>query len=260
MKLFLYPNDLSEERRAAARRCAALLAERFSCVAAEAHAAWLVPGRCEAGEPADADAIVAFGGDGTVLRAARLALAADKPLLGVNTGRLGYLCALREEELADFDEAALVRLYPGRRTLIEFSWAGETRYALNELMLAKGDFGTTLDVRAALGGKVLGSWQGDGLLVSTPTGSSAYNLSAGGPLLLPECGCFALTPLCPVNQRANSIVYPDSGTLCLSARARNPQQQARLYADGILVGALETELAVRRSARTLTLLESRSAR
>lgn len=257
MKLFLHPNALSDERRQAAKRCAALLATRFACMAAPEHAAWLLDGRGAAGTPDDCDAIVAFGGDGTVLRAAGIALRTGKPLLGVNTGRLGYLCALTEGELADFDAAALARLRRQPRTLLEFDWEGQIRRALNEVILAKGDFGTTLDVRADLRekGRTLARWQGDGLLVCTPTGSSAYNRSAGGPLLTPDCGCFALTPICPVDPGCGAVVYPDGETLVLTATARSPQQEALVYADGIRVGRLTGELTVRRSAQALILLE-----
>ena len=255
MKLFLYPNTLSAERREAAARCARILAARFDCFAAPDCAAWLHPGVCRIGAAEDCDLVVAFGGDGTVLRAAKLAVAVDRPLLGVNTGRLGYLCACTEADLSGFDIAALAGLRRVPRALLEFEWQGRTVRALNELMLTKADFGTTLDASAVLGDRRLGSWQGDGLLVSTPTGSTAYNLSAGGPLLLPDCASFVLTPLCPVGQRANSIVYPDGETLVLKARARVPQQQARVYADGVFVGALEAPLTVRRAARPLVLLE-----
>ena len=258
MKLFLYPNALSEERRQAAMRCAALLSARFECFAGAENAAWLNPGRCLPGAPAACDVVMAFGGDGTMLRAARVALAADKPLLGVNTGRLGYLCALSEEDLAAFDEAARRALPVSPRTLIEYDWHGETHRALNELTIAKNDYGTTLDVDAALNGAPLGSWQGDGLIVATPTGSSAYNLSAGGPRLIPDSGCFVATPLCPTGLNRAPIVFSDAGTLTLSAAPRFNQQAARVYADGAFEGLLEGELTLRRADQALTLLQKRA--
>ena len=255
MKLFLYPNARSEERRQAALRCARWLAGRFDCVAGAENAAWL---GCPAGEADACDLVMAFGGDGTMLRAARVALAANRPLLGVNTGRLGYLCALTEEDLAAFDEAALRALPVSPRTLIEYDWQGETRRALNELTIAKNDYGTTLDVDAALNGEKLGGWQGDGLIVATPTGSSAYNLSAGGPRLLPDCGCFVLTPLCPTGLNRAPIVFPDSASLTLSAAPRFSPQEARVYADGVFEGILEGKLTLRRSDKTLRLLQRRA--
>ena len=259
MKLYLFPNTLSEERRQAALRCTRVLAARFDCRACAEDAAWLSPGLCRVGAPGDCDAVVAFGGDGTMLRAARTALAADKPLLGVNTGRLGYLCALTEPDLEGFDEAALRALQPSQRTLIEFDWHGETHRALNELMIAKNDYGTTLDTRAALNGVPLDDWQGDGLLVSTPTGSSAYNLSAGGPKLLPDCGCFVINPLCPTGLNRAPIVFPDGDTLTITAVPRFSPQEARVYADGVFIGVLENELTLRRASQTLALLMHRKS-
>ena len=255
MKLFLYPNALSEERRQAAVRCAGLLSKRFECFASAENAAWLGPALCRVGDPADCQAVTAFGGDGTMLRASRVALAADKPLLGVNTGRRGYLCALTEADLPSFDEAAFQALRVSRRTLIEYGWQGETRRALNELTIAKNDYGTTLDVRAALNGAPLGDWQGDGLLVATPTGSSAYNLSAGGPRLMPNSGCFVLTPLCPTGLNRAPIVFSDADTLAVTAAPRFSPQEARVYADGVFVGILQGELTLRRSPQQLMLLE-----
>jgi len=260
MKLYLYPNALSEERREAAVRCTRVLTGRFECFASPENAAWLESGTCRVGDPAACDAVVAFGGDGTMLRAARVALSADRPLLGVNTGRLGYLCALTEAELSGFDETAFRALRPDRRTLIGYDWQGESRCVLNELTIAKSDYGTTLDVRAALNGETLAVWQGDGLIVATPTGSSAYNLSAGGPRLLPDCGCFVLTPLCPTGANRASVVYADSSALSVSAAARFSPQEARVYADGVFVGILNGELILRRAARTLTLLQRRDGR
>ncbi|MBQ8954472.1 MAG: NAD(+)/NADH kinase, partial [Clostridia bacterium] len=182
---------------------------------------------------------------------------ADKPLLGVNTGRLGYLCALTEEDLASFDEAALRALPISMRTLIEYDWHGETRCALNELTIAKSDYGTTLDTCALLNGEPLDSWQGDGLLVSTPTGSSAYNLSAGGPRLLPSCGCFVINPLCPTGLNRAPIVFPDGDVLTITAVPRFSPQEARVYADGVFIGVLEDQLTIRRAPRTLALLMRR---
>ena len=165
MKLYLFPNTLSEERRQAALRCTRVLAARFDCRACAEDAAWLNPGLCRVGAPGDCDAVVAFGGDGTMLRAARTALAAGKPLLGVNTGRLGYLCALTEPDLEGFDEAALRALQPSQRTLIEFDWHGETHRALNELMIAKNDYGTTLDKWMSCGPYVFDTWNFDSIQI-----------------------------------------------------------------------------------------------
>ena len=250
-RLYLFPNALSDERKAASVRCAGRLARCFELTSDPDGAALL---GCAAGRPEDAHAVAAFGGDGTMLRAAQIALKAKKPLLGVNTGRLGYLCALSESDLDAFDEAAFRLLQPSPRSVLAFGWQGETRYALNELIIAKGDYGTTLDVAAHLDGRAPDTWQGDGLLVVTPTGSSAYNQSAGGPRLLPGCGCFVMTPLCPTGANRSPIVFSDRQTVTLYAKPRFSPQEARVYADGVFVGALNGEMRVSRSENDLILM------
>ena len=250
-RLYLYPNALSDERRAASVRCARRLEKRFAIAAGEKDADML---SCPAARAEDCDAVVAFGGDGTMLRASQTAMRAKKPLLGVNTGRLGYLCALTESDLDHFDEEAFSRLAPSPRSALAFLWQGETKFALNELIVAKGDYGTTLDVAASLDGRHIEAWQGDGLLVVTPTGSSAYNQSAGGPRLLSGCGCFVMTPLCPTGLNRAPIVFSDRSRLTLTARPRFSPQEARVYADGVFVGALAGEMPIWRREEDLILL------
>ena len=251
MKLYLRPNAMSEERLKIAARCAEKLRGRFECFAEAALADVL---NVRKGEPEQCDVIVALGGDGTVLRAAKTALDDDLPLLGINAGRLGYLCALNESDLDSLEESVLSRLTVSERTVLEFEWDGVTHRVVNELIIAKGDFGTTLDVTATVGNHPPRMWQGDALLLVTPTGSSAYNRSAGGPYLYPDCGCFGLTPVCPTGAERVPVVFSDAQPVVLSARARMNGQEARLYADGVFVGCLTEEIAVRKSERRLKLL------
>ena len=254
MRLFLHPNGMTPDRRRTAFQTVEILARQFDCVVAPENARWLDASACKSGVPDDCDMICAIGGDGTILHAAVPAIRTGKPLFGINLGHRGYLCAFHRDELPALDEQRLSALVPSPRSLLGFSWQGEKRFAVNDIILAKGEFGTTVTVSAQEGKTSLGQWQGDGIIVATPTGSSGYNASAGGPLLMPDCGCFVLNPLCPVEHNGNAIIYPDVHSLSLQAKARDDQPNAQVYADGTLLGPLNHALNLHRYEKTLTLL------
>ena len=254
MRLFLHPNGTTPDRRETAFQAVETLSRQFDCVIAPENASWLDISACKSGGPEDCDMICAIGGDGTILHAAIPALRAGKPLFGINMGHRGYLCAFNRDELPALDEQRLSALVPSPRTLLGFSWHGEEHFAVNDIIIAKGEFGTTVTVSAQEGKNTLGQWQGDGIVVATPTGSSGYNASAGGPLLTPDCGCFVLNPLCPVEHNGNAIIYPDVQFLSLRAKTRDNQPDAQVYADGTLLGPLKHVLNLHRYEKTLTLL------
>ena len=254
MNLFLFPNGATDSRRASAIRCLKFLTDRFSCFVSPQDMTWLAPYGVLPGSPDQCDMVVSLGGDGTALRAASLAMAADKPLLGINAGHKGFLCAMHEADLPQLTPDALSRLTLTRRALLGYTWDGQSRFALNDVVLGKTDFGTTLDVTCKLDGAFLTSWQGDGVLAATPTGSSAYNLSAGGPMLLPSSACFVVTPLCPMGRQAASLVIPDTSTLTLSAVPRNATLAPCVYADGVRLGEIHGEFTLQKHPRSLTLL------
>lgn len=245
---------MTPDRRKTALQAAETLTGKFDCVIAPENAPWLNIPSCKAGAPEDCDMICAIGGDGTILHAAIPALRARKPLFGINMGHRGYLCAFHRDELAALDELQLSALSPSPRTLLGFSWQGKEHFAVNDLIIAKGAFGTTVTVSAQEGKNAFGQWQGDGIVVATPTGSSGYNASAGGPLLTPDCGCFVLNPLCPIAHNGNAIIYSDDKFLSLRAKTREGQPSAQVYADGTLLGPLQHVLSVHRYEKRLTLL------
>ena len=254
MKLYLFPNGSTDSRRSSAIRCVRWFTQKFDCAVSPEDLGWLAPYGCRAGGPEESDLVVSVGGDGTALRAASIAMAHEKPLLGINVGHKGFLCALHEADLPQMSPETIARLTPTRRTLLGFTWEGHEYFALNDVVLGKSDFGTTLDVTCKLDGRFLTSWQGDGALAATPTGSSAYNLSAGGPMLLPSSACFVVTPLCPMGRQVASIVIPDTARVTLSATPRNATLSPCVYADGVRLGEIHGELTLQKYARTLTLL------
>ncbi|CDE05280.1 probable inorganic polyphosphate/ATP-NAD kinase [Anaerotruncus sp. CAG:390] len=170
------------------------------------------------------DLIAVVGGDGSVLEAARRSAARGIPVLGVNKGRLGYLCELECDELSLLD-----RLYDGNYTVEKHSMLnvevlgkpdanGERRRiyiarALNDAVVSNGSVARIVDIELREGGKTIATYRADGLIAATPTGSTAYSLSAGGPVLDPRLGGICITPICAHSVSSKPIVFPDSARL-----------------------------------------------
>jgi len=183
-----------------------------------------------------ADVIIAFGGDGTMLRAARSIGETGTPLLGINLGSLGYLTDIPLPELPQ----ALEQLFAGeweptRRERVEAVVLRDRHEqarlrALNDIVINMGPLPRALDMELRLDRSALGRFLGDGLIVSTATGSTAYNLSAGGPIVHPAVKGFLITPICPHSLAVRPILVPDEMTVEL--RLHEVGQGATLTADG----------------------------
>lgn len=177
----------------------------------------------------DLSLVVALGGDGTILRATRLAYAAGAPLLGVNFGHLGFLSGATAEALYPALEAFLAgELHEDRRVMCKAEvgfddGSSATYYALNEVLLARGDMGKVIVVDIAVNGNQLPSPRGDGVIVATATGSTAYALSAGGPLLTPDNQGLCIVPLCALGFNAPALVSAPSDSIMLSTTPHNDQ-------------------------------------
>lgn len=165
------------------------------------------------------DAVIVLGGDGAILESARRSAPHDTPVMGLNLGRLGYMAEL---EIGEIDE--LSRLTKGEYTLetrsmlnIELVNAqGEVRkneYALNDAVLSNGSISRVVDIELYESGSHIASYRSDGMIVSTPTGSTAYSLSAGGAIVDPRLECLCVTPICPHSLYARPMIFPDSANL-----------------------------------------------
>ena len=247
MKLYVYPNRFTEEQIQTAVDCIARFTDKgIPCGMPEDLYAILRadrPGLLNL--PVSAcDAVVSIGGDGSVLRAAQVAVKAQKPLFGINNGHVGYLCRFRLSDVAELTEELLFNIRYAPRTLLSFEKDGKTHFALNDVVIGKCDFSTALRIAAELDGQSVGAWHGDGLIVATPVGSTAYNRSAGGPRLVDASRCFVLTPICSLIHPATPIVYPDTATL--TVRADGGQMRPSVYADGVSYGEIERELILKR--------------
>lgn len=165
------------------------------------------------------DAIIALGGDGTLLRAARYAVKWDVPLLGINLGRVGFLTEVEHESLED----ALVRLAQGsfkieKRMLLDIAVnGGAPLFAVNDAVINRSGHARLISVDASVSGDLIGTYMADGLIVSSPTGSTGYSLSAGGPIVSPDLECMIISPICARSLQHRPVVV--SGKDCVELKA-----------------------------------------
>lgn len=170
------------------------------------------------------DMAISLGGDGTFLKAARCIGATGIPIVGINTGRLGFLADVSADEMKDF----FAKLHEGHytireRSLLELSTGdgSEPNYALNEITVSKHDSSSMIAVHTAVGGEHLATYMGDGLIIATPTGSTAYSLSAGGPIIYPQADVFVLTAVAPHSLNVRPIVIADNKAIELHIESRS---------------------------------------
>ena len=166
-----------------------------------------------------ADLVIVIGGDGAMLEAARRATPTGIAILGINMGRVGYMTELEMTELDLLDKIFTGEYYFDERAMLKVeikSNKGQSRfsaYALNEAVIAKGSTARIIDLELSDNGRLVSDYRADGLVVATPTGSTAYSLSAGGPIIDPKLSCFCVTPICPHSLVARPLIFPDSAVL-----------------------------------------------
>jgi NAD+ kinase len=189
------------------------------------------------------DLVVAVGGDGTMLHAARLAAPHGIPVLGVNRGRLGFLADIGPADMRDRLDQILNGQYVRDRramlqaTLISAGAADRSCPALNDVVLQKWQTGRLLDFETWIDGRYVNTHGGDGLVVATATGSTAYALSCGGPIVYPELDAVVLAPICPHTLSDRPIVVRSSSMIEVRLLER-PDTQAQVTCDGVSLGEL----------------------
>ena len=178
------------------------------------------------GDDFDADFVISMGGDGTFLKAASRVREKQIPILGVNMGRLGFLADVCPEDI----ERCVDALHKDdfsieSRALIEVSTDGEPlegfNCALNDVAILKRDTASMISIRASINGQYLNTYQADGLVISTPTGSTAYSLSNGGPIIVPGTKVFSMTAVAPHSLSVRPIVLADSSVIELDVESRS---------------------------------------
>jgi Predicted sugar kinase len=172
----------------------------------------------------DCDILIAVGGDGTIIHCARHAAEAEKPILGINVGRVGFVASLETDELEK-----LKRLVDGDYKIesrmmlnVKFESDGQqtTYCALNDAVISRGSLSRMLDLKVRFNDTNVCDYHADGLIVSTPTGSTAYSLSTGGPVIDPSTSCILLSPICPHSLFTRSVVFGPDARLCVQASSK----------------------------------------
>ena len=209
---------------------------------------------------ADANLVVAIGGDGTMLHAARLASPYSVPVLGVNRGRLGFLADIGSQDVRDrLDEILDGRFVQDKRAMLTATLTSArstlSGQALNDVVLQKWQTGRTLDFETWIDGRYVNTHRADGLVVATATGSTAYALSCGGPILYPELDALVLAPICPHTLSDRPIVVRSSAQIEIRVLERL-ETKAQVICDGVSLGelALDDKLVVGPAKTRVTLL------
>ena len=207
------------------------------------------------------DLILVLGGDGTMIATARLMGATEIPVLGINFGGLGYLAEFRIEELYTALESILAGNYRlDKRVMLDVELLrGDEQMTrnrvLNDVVINKSALARIIEIEAYLNQQFVNSFRADGLIVSTPTGSTAYNLSAGGPVIFPSMNAVVITPICPFTLSNRPIVVPDDAVieLCL----KTEQEDVALTLDGQVGFPLKVDdrVVIRKSKTTFNLVQ-----
>ena len=170
--------------------------------------------------------VISIGGDGTFLKAARRVGRKGIPILGINTGRLGFLADISPEEMEEtFDEIQAGRYSVEERSVLQLicdeKRLQDSPYALNEIAILKRDSSSMISIRTAINGAYLNTYQADGLVIATPTGSTAYSLSVGGPIMVPHSSTVVITPVAPHSLNVRPIVIRDDWEVTLDVESRS---------------------------------------
>ena len=179
------------------------------------------------------DMVLTIGGDGTIIHAARKSAPLDKPLLGINTGRLGFVAELEPNELDMLQRIAEGNYSVEKRMMLKVTCKNNEFYAMNDAVISRGSLSRLIDIDVSLAEDrgYICSYRADGLIVSTPTGSSAYSLAAGGPVVEPTMKCIVMTPVCSHSLFARPVVFSHKAQLAVSASC-DDNTQVYLTLDG----------------------------
>ena len=202
--------------------------------------------------------IISLGGDGTLLDTVSLVRDKNIPVLGINFGRLGFLASIGKEELTTAVTALANRTFVvDKRSLIHLDanrpLFGDVPYGLNEFAIHKTDTSPMIKIHTYLNGEFLNTYWADGLIVATPTGSTGYSLSCGGPVVFPDSASFVITPVAPHNLNVRPIVVPDNNIISFEVEGRAENFICVLDSRKEIVDK-QVQLAVRSEAFTLSLI------
>lgn len=181
------------------------------------------------------DVVLTIGGDGTIIHSAKHAAYYSKPVLGINLGRLGYVAELESDEISMLSELVKGNYEIASRSVLNVSVKSanktQSEYtAINDAVISRGSLSRIIDLEVKIDGSFASFYRADGLLVATPTGSTAYALSAGGPVISPELKCIELIPVCPHSLSARGMILSEKSVI--SIKAASPDGKSYLTIDG----------------------------
>lgn len=207
------------------------------------------------------DIMISIGGDGTILRAATLVRDSGIPILGINAGRLGFLAMVQKDEIAEFLQLIIEKKYTiSERNLISLSGTPEIpeisdiNFAMNEISVSRKDTTSMITIETYLNEEFLNSYWADGLIISTPTGSTGYSLSCGGPILTPNVSSLVITPIAPHNLNARPLVIPDDTVIRLKVTGREEHYLVSLDSR-IATVKNKSELTIRKNPFKIKMVE-----
>ena len=197
------------------------------------------------------DFIVALGGDGTLISVSRRAYKFDKPILGINAGNLGFLTDINPDNIEEFLKDFLKGNYRiDERMVIEIEYKEKTLYAFNDVVISKDVISSMINIQVDTNERFLNTYRGDGLIFSTPTGSTAYNLSAGGPVVYPLTESFILTPICPHSLSQRPLILPSDFIITAEVK----ENISKLIIDGQEIYSLDSKIILKKAKRKAKLI------
>jgi NAD+ kinase len=208
------------------------------------------------------DILISIGGDGTILRAVTYVRESGIPILGINAGRLGFLAKVQKENIGTFLQIVLEKKYTlSKRTLLSLETSSDNNsiknninFAMNEVTVSRKETTSMITIETYLNGEYLNSYWADGLIISTPTGSTGYSLSCGGPVLTPDVKSLVITPIAPHNLNARPLVIPDDTEIKLRVSGREEQYLVSLDSRISSVNN-NSELTVRKTPFIINMVE-----
>ena len=261
MKILLFGHNYQGSRLAQVHEVLQVLSRMKASLAAHSEFYELLsrewPDVCRGIEPIDccsdypADMALSIGGDGTFLRAAEKIGDRGIPVLGVNIGRLGFLADVPAEET----EAVMTEIIEGRykieeRSLLQVEFDGRPAdfwpYALNEVAVLRQEISSMISIHTTVGDSFLNTYQADGLIVATPTGSTAYSMSVGGPILMPQTANWVISPVAPHSLTIRPLVVNDDTDITLRVDSRNHSYLLSLDGRSIMLGT-DTQVVLRKA-------------
>ncbi|HEY5793010.1 MAG TPA: NAD(+)/NADH kinase [Chthoniobacterales bacterium] len=200
------------------------------------------------------DLLLVLGGDGSILRLLHRLEGNSPAIFGINLGSLGFLTCLGATEYAEAVDSILARNYVhSPRTLLEVRHGGKALLALNDVVISRGERSRLVKTRVRIDGQTLTEYNADGLIISTPTGSTAYSLSSGGPILMPESGAFVVTPICPHVLTNRSVVVSDESVIEAELLVEGQQVFATVDGQAFFEIQVGERLILQKSSRRLEL-------